>query len=147
MTKGKWLGRTTTLLLSLGLLVGCSVNLDGDHQTGITEPETEEVSVAEKETLETVEMTLAVFIGDVEQQEFTHTFELEEGTTLLELMKEHYRMVEEDGFVLCIEGNGQDEDEGKYWVYDVNGEMGQVGAAEYVIKDGDSIDWKLTTFE
>lgn len=36
--------------------------------------------------------------------------------------------------------NGTD---GKYWTYYVNGEMAQVGAGNYVIKDNDQIEWKF----
>ena len=34
-------------------------------------------------------------------------------------------------------------DDGKYWLYYVNGEMANVGAAEYVTEGGELIEWKF----
>ena len=140
----KWLGYITNILLTLGLITGCSVDLSGEHQTKETQPEIEVVEESEEES---VEVLIGIYIDDTEQEEFTHLFAVEEGTTLLELMEEHYRLVEEDEFVTCIEGNGQDESEGRFWVFDVNGQMGEVGAADYEIQDEDVIEWKLMSFE
>ncbi|MBU7014499.1 MAG: DUF4430 domain-containing protein [Theionarchaea archaeon] len=53
---------------------------------------------------------------------------------------------EEGGFVTSINGIEQNPSENIYWIYYVNGELGQVGAADYVVEEGDEITWKLEKF-
>lgn len=45
---------------------------------------------------------------------------------------------------LGIHKNGTDK---KYWQYKVNGVMPQIGADQYILKSGDSIEWLFTTSE
>lgn len=40
--------------------------------------------------------------------------------------------------------NGTDD---KYWSYYVNGQMAQVGAGAYLLKDTDKVEWKFAKFE
>ncbi len=46
-------------------------------------------------------------------------------------------------FIDSIAGIGG---EGKYWIYYVNGKMGEVGADKKIVKEGDEIEWKLEEF-
>lgn len=62
---------------------------------------------------------------------------------LLDVMKAHLDVDETDGFIKSINGYEQNEDEKKYWMFDVNGEMATVGAGDYILHDGDTVDWKL----
>lgn len=62
-------------------------------------------------------------------------------------MEEHYELEEADGFISAINGHEQDEEAGKYWLFDLNGEMAEVGAAELELSDGDLVEWKLEAFE
>ena len=39
------------------------------------------------------------------------------------------------------------EDQFQDWLFDVNGEMSQVGANQVDLKQGDVIDWKLEAFK
>lgn len=59
-----------------------------------------------------------------------------------------YTIVSENGeygtFVTSI--NGVDATDTTAWVYTVNGEQATVGADEYVLNDGDVVEWTLTTF-
>ncbi|MGO4937634.1 DUF4430 domain-containing protein [Fundicoccus sp. Sow4_H7] len=72
---------------------------------------------------------------------------IEEGAMLLDIMKENFDVVDEDGFITSIEGYEQDPDAGLYWLFDVNGEMAEVGAAELELKADDIVDWSLAPFE
>lgn len=72
---------------------------------------------------------------------------VEEGTTVLDALREQYEVVEEDGFIVSIEGIEQDEELGKYWMYEVNNEQAMVGAAEYELKDGDQVNWFLNVLQ
>ncbi len=50
-------------------------------------------------------------------------------------------------FVEGIYGIKNESEAGKYWMYKVNGELAQVGAGEYKLKDGDRIDWQFGGWE
>lgn len=72
--------------------------------------------------------------------------EFEEGQTVLEALKENYEVTEDGGMVTAIEGIEQNEEENKWWMYSVNDEQPNVGAAEYVLQDGDQVKWTLNAF-
>lgn len=69
-----------------------------------------------------------------------------EGKNALELLKTEATTVTKDSaygeYVDSINGvvGGTD---GKYWAFYVNGQMAQVGAADYQTKTGDKIEWKF----
>lgn len=67
----------------------------------------------------------------------------EEGQNLLEVMEENYDIVAKDGFISAIDKYEQNEKEGKYWLYTINGKEATVGAADYVLEDEDVIVWNL----
>lgn len=131
------------LLLSTLLLVGCgqTTNETADVSAPVTIESSSEVEV--QELLVSISVTVdgeVIEEGDVE-------VEVEEGQNLLEVMKENFDIEEADGFISSINGYEQDDAEGKYWLYDVNGEMAEVGAADFELSDGDQIEWKLEAFE
>ena len=43
-------------------------------------------------------------------------------------------------FINSIDGKGGN---GKYWIYYVNGEMGEVGADKKILHEGDEVEWRL----
>ncbi|MFH1291641.1 MAG: DUF4430 domain-containing protein [bacterium] len=45
-------------------------------------------------------------------------------------------------FVQEINGIKNDQKQGKYWIYYINGESAKVGISNYIIKQGDVIKWK-----
>ena len=45
-------------------------------------------------------------------------------------------------FVEEIMGISSDPATGTYWTYYVNGEMAQVGVSDYVLRSGDTVEWK-----
>ncbi|WP_414838796.1 DUF4430 domain-containing protein [Carnobacterium sp. TMP28] len=70
----------------------------------------------------------------------------QEGQNLLEIMEENYDLTAKDGFISVIEGYEQNEKEGKYWLYTINGQEATVGAADYIMEDQDVIVWNLDGF-
>jgi len=42
--------------------------------------------------------------------------------------------------------DNQKADKKNYWAFYVNGNLSQVGANQYMLRDGDSIEWKLENF-
>ncbi len=46
-------------------------------------------------------------------------------------------------FITSIGGTEQEPGEGRYWTLYVNGQRSNLGASNYILKSGDSIEWKL----
>lgn len=42
--------------------------------------------------------------------------------------------------------NGLEQTNNKFWTYTVDGKVGNIGAADYQTKDGEIIEWKLSSF-
>ncbi|MGO4939325.1 DUF4430 domain-containing protein [Fundicoccus sp. Sow4_D5] len=146
----KWL-----LLLSASfVLAACGqevaepqVDTSADTSTSVVESEVSSELASSETDADLVEVTVSVtedgeLITDGEQ-----VVEVEEGALLLDVMKEHYAITEDGGFISAINGVEQDEDAGKWWMFDVNGAMGETGAAETELQAGDLIEWKLEAFE
>lgn len=77
----------------------------------------------------------------------TCTTDIPAGSNVFNLMTAcNIEFEEEKGFIISINGVSQNADANEYWIYYINGEMGQVGAREYIVEDGDEITWKLESF-
>lgn len=75
------------------------------------------------------------------------TLDVADDSTLLDIMSQHYDLiVTDDGFIESIEGIDQIPEENLFWVYEVNEETVNVGAADFVPEEGDDIVWELTAF-
>lgn len=98
---------------------------------------------AQKYGESTVKATLIIENGGVTSRDAA----IVEGSTVFDLMTAcGIPFEEEGGFVTSINGISQDKEAGSYWIYYINGEMGQVGAGEYIVQEGDQITWKLEKF-
>ncbi|WP_055078355.1 DUF4430 domain-containing protein [Lagierella massiliensis] len=71
------------------------------------------------------------------------TLSFNEGEKLLDVMKRNLELEEKDGFITSIDGHTQDEDSNKYWLYTVNGEMAEVGANQFELRDKDEVVFTL----
>ena len=133
--------RMSLLLGMILLMVGCQPQ-NNQKPAETTLAETTGVSDT------TEEVTVMVTI-QVDGKAVVENVELKahEGDMLLDIMKEQFEIEEKDGFVTTIEGHQQDEAANKFWMFDVNGEMAPVGAAEFKVSDQDNILWKLEAFE
>jgi hypothetical protein len=73
--------------------------------------------------------------------------EIAQGSTVLDALTAcGVAYEEEGGFVTSINGISQNPSENVYWMYYINGELGQVGAADYTVQEGDKITWRLEKF-
>lgn len=135
------------LLSTVLLLVACGQTTNDTVEE--TAPETVETVESSTETdsaqEEVINITVSVDGEVIEEGE--QEVELEEGQNLLDLMEANFDIEQTDGFISSINGYEQDEEAGKYWLYDVNGEMAEVGAQEFELNNGDQIEWKLEAFE
>jgi hypothetical protein len=70
-----------------------------------------------------------------------------DGVDALTLLKEKAE-VEEDsvGMVVSVNGIQADFEKREFWGFYVNGEISQVGAADYETKDIDVIDWRIENY-
>ncbi|MDO4482741.1 MAG: DUF4430 domain-containing protein [Bacillota bacterium] len=125
------------LTVSIALLAACSGG-SGDAE-----------DVIEKEVTGTVTLRVSGYedMANLDAAEINLT----EGMTALDaLYTTDFVIVASDGFVTSVDGlkNGTDGYPYSGWTYLVNGKFAEVGASEYVLKDGDTVEWKYSlTFE
>lgn len=133
-----------------GLLVGCTSNDTNDAESAVVETESVEVVTESRpevstssEDTEEVSASIKIVIDGDELTDLTKEVVVPEGTLLADVMQEEYDVVDEGGFISAIEGNEQDVEAQRYWMYYINDEMAAVGANEYAIRAGDVIEWRL----
>ena len=116
------LGFLTLLFI---LLIGSIAVVSKSHQTG------EQVSSHRQETIQSVYITYAG----------------EEGKTAQELlMKKGKVSLDSSGMVSIINSRVADTTKHEYWAFYINGKMSSVGAASYVTKNTDKIEWKIEKY-
>lgn len=89
---------------------------------------------------------LTVPIVTVASQAVIH-YEGEDNTDALTLLKERASIKQNAlGMVTTINKREAKDQAKEYWAFYVNGEMATVGAAEYITKEGDRIEWRIETY-
>lgn len=119
----KVLGSISILVIT-SILVGCH----GDSSNN---------AVAKEE----ITVTISLFNDKKEMK--SEDISILKGTTLEEAMIENFSAETKNGMITKIDGHEQDESKSKYWLFDVNGEFSNVGAADYELQEKDKVDWKL----
>ncbi|HEM6178762.1 TPA: DUF4430 domain-containing protein [Streptococcus suis] len=101
-------------------------------------------NTTEKQSESAIEVTLQITTKDKEnRQEVT----AEEGDSVMDVLKEHHNIVEDNGLITEIDGVSQDTSTNTYWMYKVNGQMADKGAKDLTVANGDEIEFYLETFE
>lgn len=115
-------------------------------------PENQDTSTREAvvEQVNTVSASITINSGEEEQVLSVQEVKVNEGKTALDLT-ERVADVETSGegemaFVTSIDGIEADASKNEFWELVINGESAQVGAGSYEIKDGDKIEWRISTF-
>ena len=136
-------------LLKMGLIALTTLSLAACGEIATQEATSSEKSssAVESQQKETFAVVVSLEQDGKEVEGATKEVKVEEETTVLELLKEQYEVVEKDGFIVSVEGMEQDEEAGKYWMYEVNEEEPTVGAAEYIVNDGDQVKWFLNALQ
>ncbi|MCT2537424.1 DUF4430 domain-containing protein [Aquibacillus koreensis] len=127
----KFYASLLSLFLMLGILMGCA---EEDNAN----PETESDSA--------VSITISQDNGAevIAEEEIV----IEEGAILMDVLEENFEVEKSDqGFITSIEGIAQDDENGKYWMYDVNGEEATVGANDYELNPDDKVVFDLHGME
>ena len=132
----QWFLRLTSLFIAIFLLVGCGAEKETPtNQTSNTNEE----QTQEKQSEETVLITISKDDG----AEYLHEKEIpiKEGDILMDVMEENFYIeTDKSGeFITSIERLSAKEGEKKGWIYTVNGEMPNIGAAEYKLKPNDKV--------
>src|SRR5690625_1392714 len=144
----KWMLKLGSILVVISLLFGCASEDNNNNDQVTTNNNQEEASENNSETSQNedlVSITISMDNGEevIEEKEVP----IEDGAILMDVLKEHFNIEEDSGFIQSIEGESQDEDEGKYWLYTVNGEDAMVGANEYELTHGDEVVFDLHSVE
>lgn len=137
-------------IIKLGLIGLTAFSLAACGEVIMQESESsaaKNTSLVEDQTKETLSIVIALEQDGKEVATATKKLEVSEGTTVLEALKTEYEVVEEGGFIASVEGMKQDEEAGKYWMYEVNNTEPTVGAAEYELQDGDQVKWFLNALQ
>ena len=132
--------------VKIGFLLALVLTLTACSDTNqTTVNESSELVPSEVEVAKTEQYSTSIVIQEEGKvlSNISKEIKVEEGQNLLEIMKENYEVTAKDGFISVIEGYEQDEKEGKYWLYTINGEKATVGAADYELEDKDVIVWNL----
>ncbi|XOB46594.1 MAG: DUF4430 domain-containing protein [Candidatus Nealsonbacteria bacterium] len=119
----------------------------GFSNKGVPPTSLEEVEISQQEVKQGVSLT----IDNGEEPPKIIESEFREGTTVFDLLKEKTRELDSAlktktyDFGVLIEAIGDKENgqDGKYWLYYVNGEMPMVVADKKEIKPGDKIEFKF----
>ncbi|MBK0348493.1 DUF4430 domain-containing protein [Aerococcaceae bacterium zg-ZJ1578] len=144
------------LLAAMMILAGCQTNSQNTTTTTATTETTSEVTTTQATTLATqttsdekaqASITINITVDGEPIENSPFTLKVNDGDTLLDVMKAQLDIIEKDGFISSINGHEQNAQENKWWLFDYNGQMSEVGAADVKLKDGDQIDWKLAPFE
>lgn len=115
-------------LLVLSVLSACS--------TGGS-PQTTEVTSNTSQRSQELEVTLTL---QVEGKEFaSKQVTVTTGTSVYQALSANFEIQDNEGFITEIDGESQNADEGKYWLYQVNGKDAVVGAKDYLLKAGDQV--------
>ncbi|MEF2291846.1 MULTISPECIES: DUF4430 domain-containing protein [Virgibacillus] len=142
----QWLFRFGSFLVAIALLVGC-----GNDDSGTTAPSSNQPSENQVTQEEQAAETVLITISKDDGAEYLHEKEvpIEEGDTLMDVMEENFYVeTEQNGeFITSIERLSAKEGEKKGWIYTVNGEMPNVGAAEYELKPGDKVVFDFQAWE
>jgi hypothetical protein len=131
-----------TLCIGLALLFGCANTNEN------TDPP-ENNSTATEQTNEANEEVVIITISKDEGAEVLSEKEvaIEDGTILMDVMKENFDIEENGGFISAIDGVEAKEEDKMFWAISVNDEMAEVGAAEYELTADDDVVFDLQSWE
>lgn len=107
--------------------------------------EEEPVAIEHSEDVEQIEVR--ILLKDVDDEMYINErIEVEEGSTLSEVMEENFNAVIEDGFLVSIGEFENDPSNNIFIVYDINDEMGIEPVEDLILQDGDKVLWKRMKF-
>ncbi|PQZ40008.1 hypothetical protein CQZ94_30460 [Bacillus sp. MYb209] len=94
-----------------------------------------------KETKQTHEVTIEVTTDKGKNKIAKENVKVKDGENLFDVMKDNFKIEAEKGMITSI--NHKQQDNKKYWMFDINKEPAMKGAKDIKLKDGDIISWDL----
>ncbi len=86
----------------------------------------------------------------VKDRKITTSLAFKDGETALQLLNNTHKVdakgQNENAFVTAIDGAAADNSK-EFWSFYVNGKQAEVGAGSYVLKNNDTIEWKIEAFK
>lgn len=113
------------LALSLVTLVACG--------------KSEAAKLTRTSSLQSQSQGKVTLILKTEKESKKKAVNIQKGDTVLDVLEEVYPVQENDGFITEIDGISQDKDKGIYWMFDVNGKLGEKAANQLKVENGDEI--------
>lgn len=93
------------------------------------------------------EQDVQIVITAHDEEIVNETVSVAADTSLLDLMQQNYdTVITDDGFIESIKGVEQNPDEGLFWIFEVNEEMVNDSAEDFIPQDDDLITWELMSF-
>lgn len=75
---------------------------------------------------------------------------IQQGSTALKLLQSTHTVITKgegkNAFVVSISGRVAQNEKREFWAFYVNGEQAVVGAGSYIMKNNDTIEWKIETY-
>ncbi|SFD51068.1 protein of unknown function [Lentibacillus persicus] len=144
----KWMLYLASILMVIGFLTGCGAGSEEPTDSDESSQQTSEETNSEAELGEN-EVRITVSKDNGSEYIAEEEIEIEEGAKLMDVLKENFYVetAENDQFVTSIERVSAEEGEEKSWIFEVNGEMANVGASEYELSPGDEITFDFQAWE
>ncbi|SFA73192.1 protein of unknown function [Lentibacillus halodurans] len=144
----KWILRMAPLFVVIGLITGCGTDEADQNESNNDQVQTETNENTDGELNED-EIRMTISKDDGEEYIAEKEIEIEEGAILMDVLQENFDVeTGEDGqFITSIERVPAEENDQKAWIFEVNGEMANVGAAEYELSPGDEVTFDFQAWE
>jgi len=131
------MSKKIAILMSL-LVIFCVVFFIQNKNTALPAKKTEEISLR---------VTQIVLI---KSKKSVSTSSFKKGETALELLSSSHTVTAKgqkgNAFVTAIDGEIANSEK-EFWSFYVNGTQAQVGAGSYILKNNDTIEWKIEAFK
>jgi hypothetical protein len=127
-----------------GYFFSSNVNV---HEKG----QIDDAAVTHSEQIKKIKASVLINPGEKQSQLLSaQGVTVEEGKTALDLTKQVAKVETkgkgENAFVISIDGKVADSAKKEFWELLINGKSAEVGAGSYKIKDGDKIEWRISTY-
>lgn len=89
------------------------------------------------------QVTIEVTMDNGKEEVAKKAVDVKADANVYDIMKENFKIEDDNGMITSIEGKKQDADASKYWMFEVNDEPAMKGAKDIKVKAGDVITWDL----
>lgn len=126
--------------IGTSLLIVCSMLL---FFTGCTNQEPKESDPKSSAMVTKATATITLQEAGVDTLVKKVTFHT--GENLLDVLEQNFSVEEDKGFITSINGQSQNTQEKKYWMFSVDGKNTKMGAKETILKNNQTVIFNLDT--